>query len=207
MFFEPAKDGMKPHPMKHNLYPTLVLPRPVGGISTVSRDGVVNLAPFSFFNSVSGDPPCVIFCANGSHPDGGKKDSLINAEETGEFVYNLCDVDLKEQMNATSEHLPRSEDEMRAAGLEPAPSVLVKPPRVRDAKLHLECKYLQTVELPTGPQGTKNYTVFGEVIGVHIADEVIEDGIVDVEKLNPLARLGYLQYATLGEVFSMRRPD
>lgn len=207
MFFEPAKDGMKPPPMTHNLYAALVTPRPIGWISTVNAEGVVNLAPYSFFNAVAGDPPCVMFSANGAHQDGGRKDSLLNAEQTGEFVYNLCDADLAEQMNATSEHMPRNADEMRACGLDPAPSRLVKPPRVRQAKLHLECVYLQTVQLPTGPGGTENFTVFGQVVGVHIADEVIVDGMVDFAKLNPLARLGYLDYSTLGDIFSMKRPD
>jgi len=207
MEFDPDRDGMCPPPLTRNCYSALVMPRPIGWVTTISADGVVNLAPYSFSNSVAGDPPCVMFCANGSHPEGGRKDSVVNAEATGEFVFNLCTYDLREQMVATSAHLPRSVDEMAAAGLAAAPSVKVRPPRVAASPIHLECKYLQTVQLPTGPGGTENYTVFGRVVQVHISDAVLTDGMVDVRKLRPLARLGYLDYAVINEVFRMERPD
>ncbi len=207
MFFDPAVDGLKPPPLTHNVYAALVTPRPIGWISTISKAGVVNLAPFSFFNMVSAEPMHVIFCANGFHPEGGKKDSGLNAEEQGEFVFNLCDASLAEAMNNTSEHLPRSVDEMVAAGLEPAASVKVAPPRVRAAKLHLECKWLKTVELPPGPDGAPNNTVFGRVVGIHIDDEILTDGMIDFAKLRPLARLGYLEYAVIEDSFTIRRPD
>lgn len=207
MFFE-TKDGMKPPPFVHSVYTALVIPRPIGWISTVSTDGVVNLAPFSFFNAVSGDPPCVAFCVNGYKPGTKEpKDSLINAEATGEFVYNMCSHDLREQMNTTSAHVPASVDEMVEAGLEPAPCNLVKPPRVKASPIALECKYMQTVRLPNQKDGSGNNTVFGQIVGVHVADEVIHDGIIDPRLFKPLARLGYLDYAEFGEVFEMRRPD
>lgn len=207
MFFE-TKDGMKPPPFVHSVYTALVIPRPIGWISTVSTDGVVNLAPFSFFNAVSGDPPCVIFCVNG-YKTGTKepKDSLVNAEATGEFVYNMCSHDLREQMNITSAHVPASVDEMIEAGLEPAPCNLVKPPRVKASPIALECKYMQTVRLPNQKDGSGNNTVFGQIVGVHVADEVIRDGMIDPRLFKPLARLGYLDYAEFGEVFTMGRPD
>ena len=207
MEFDPDRDGMRPPPLTRNCYNALVMPRPIGWISTLSPVGVVNLAPYSFFNSVSGDPPCVMFCANGSHREGGRKNSVVNAEATGEFVFNLCTYDLRERMVATAAHLPRSVDEMAAAGLAAAPSVKVRPPRVAASPIHLECRYLQTVQLPTGPGGTENYTVFGRVVQVHISDAVLTDGMVDVRKLRPLARLGYLDYAVIDEVFRMARPD
>lgn len=207
MFFE-TKDGMKPPPFVHSVYTALVVPRPIGWISTVSTDGVVNLAPFSFFNAVSGDPPCVMYCANGFKTGTQEdKDSLINAEATGEFVYNMCSHDLREQMNRTSAHVPASVDEMIEAGLEPAPSNLVKPPRVKASPIALECKYMQTVRLPKQKDGSGNNIVIGQIVGVHVADEVIVDGMIDPRLYKPLARLGYLDYAEFGEVFTMTRPD
>ena len=206
MFFDP-KDGLKPPPFKHTVYNALVIPRPIGWISTVSAEGVVNLAPFSFFNSVSGDPPCVIYCPNGQHPDGGPKDSLVNVEATGEFVYNMCTAELAEVMNATSAHMPRDVDEMAAVGLEAAPCVKVRPPRVKASPIVLECTYLETVKLPQGKSGNRDNIVVGQVIGIHVADEVIADGMIDPRKVKPLARLGYLDFATIDNVFQMQRPD
>jgi flavin reductase (DIM6/NTAB) family NADH-FMN oxidoreductase RutF len=209
MYFDP-KDGMRPPPFKHTVYNALVVPRPIGWISTVSKDGIVNLAPFSFFNSLCGDPPCVMYCPNGYKPGTEEvKDSLTNAEETGEFVFNMCTEELKEAMNLTSIHVPASVDEMAEAGLEAAPCEQVTPPRVKASPIALECKYMQTVHLPSSRNGVPNYMVLGQVIGIHIADEVITDGMVDMGKLRPLARLGYLDYASIGpeNIFSMPRPD
>jgi flavin reductase (DIM6/NTAB) family NADH-FMN oxidoreductase RutF len=110
-------------------------------------------------------------------------------------------------MNATSAHVPSSIDEMATAGLEAAPCVLVKPPRVKASPIALECRYLQTVHLPPSGTGRPNNIVIGEVIGIHVADDVITDGLIDPRKVNPLARLGYLDYATLDTVFAMPRPD
>ena len=209
MFFDP-KDGMKPPPFKHTVYNALVVPRPIGWISSVSADGVINLAPFSFFNSLSGEPPCVMYCPNGYKTGTDElKDSLTNVEATGEFVFNMCTYDLRDQMNATSAHLPASIDEMAEAGLEAAPSVKVKPPRVKASPVALECTYLQTVHLPGHSGGVPNHMVIGQVVGIHIDEAVITDGMVDMKKLRPLARLGYLDYASIEpeNIFSMRRPD
>jgi flavin reductase (DIM6/NTAB) family NADH-FMN oxidoreductase RutF len=210
MFFDPREVGMKPPPFKHTVYNALVVPRPIGWISTVDRDGVVNLAPYSFFNALSGDPPCVMYCPNG-YKTGTKepKDSLTNTEATGEFVFNLCTHDLREQMNLTSAHVPRSVDEMAEAGLEAAPCNLVKAPRVAASPIALECKHHVTVTLPSAKNGSPNNVVIGEVIGIHIADEVIVDGIIDIHKIRPLARLGYLDYATIEpeNIFAISRPD
>lgn len=208
MFFEPEKVGLKPAPFKHTVYNALVLPRPIGWISTLSKDGVVNLAPFSFFNSLSGDPPCVMYCPNGWKTGTREvKDSLTNAEETGEFVFNMCTYDLREEMNATAIHAPASVDEMALAGLEATACELVKPPRVKTSPIALECQYLQTIQLPSAPNGSPNRTVIGQVVGIHVADEVIVDGIIDITKIKPLARLGYLQYSTVDHVFEIKRPD
>ncbi len=209
VFFDPA-EGMRPPPFVHSVFTALVVPRPIGWISTVSAGGVVNLAPFSYFNAVTGDPPCVMYCPNGLKPKTGEiKDSVANAEATGEFVFNLCTYDLREQMNATSVHAPADVDEMREAGLEPAQSEMVAPPRVAAAPVALECKHLQTVRLPKSRRGAPNHIVIGQVVGVHISEEVISGGMVDIAKLRPVARLGYLDYAVIEpeNVFSLPRPE
>ncbi len=209
MFFNPLEAGMKPPPFRHTVYNALVVPRPIGWISTLSEDGVVNLAPFSFFNSLSANPPCVMYCPNSFKPGTREhKDSLTNVEATGEFVFNMCTYELREQMIVTAAHSPASVDEMAQAGLEAAPSVNVKPPRVKASPIAMECKLLHVVELPRPPDGSRANVVIGQVVGIHVADEVISDGIIDVKKVNPLARLGYLDYATLDldNVFSLTPP-
>ena len=209
MFFNPLEVGMKPDPFKYTVYNALVVPRPIGWISTLSPDGVVNLAPFSFFNALSGDPPCVMYCPNAVKPGTEeKKDSYSNVQETGEFVFNMCTWDLRNEMIATAEHSPRNEDEMAAAGLEASPCVNVKPPRVKASPVALECKHLQTIDLPPG-KTNQSHMVIGQVVGIHIDDEVITDGIVDVHKMELIARLGYLDYAKIEaeNIVSLKRPD
>jgi flavin reductase (DIM6/NTAB) family NADH-FMN oxidoreductase RutF len=207
MFFDP-RAGLKPPPFKHTIYNALVVPRPIGWISTMSQDGVINLAPYSFFNSVSGDPPCVMYCPNGWKSGTREaKDSLVNVEATGEFVFNMCTYELRDQMNATAAHMPASVDEMAAAGLEAAPCHVVKPPRVKASPIALECTYLQTVILPRSQSGSPNNIVIGQVVGIHVDEAVITDGMLDIHKINPLARLGYLDYATIDNVFAIKRPD
>ena len=136
------------HGLPHNPFKACVVPRPIGWITSVNEAGVVNLAPYSFFNGVAGDPPCVMFSPGGRKTDGppdGSKDSLANVERTGEFVCNVVTWDLREAMNVTSAPAPAGVDEAAVAGLEMVPSKLVKPPRVKASPIHMECKYLQTV--------------------------------------------------------------
>ncbi|MDE0941303.1 MAG: flavin reductase family protein [Alphaproteobacteria bacterium] len=209
MYFDP-KDGMKPPPFKHTVYNALVVPRPIGWISTISTAGVINLAPFSFFNALSGEPPCVMYCPNGFKPGSTEaKDSLTNVQETGEFVYNMCTVDLLDAMNKSSAHVPSSVDEMAEAGLEAAACEQVKPPRVKNSPIALECKLLQIVDLPAPKNSSPNNMVVGQVVGIHIADDVIVDGKIDAGLVQPLARLGYLDYAkiTADNIFTVPRPD
>lgn len=202
MFYETDQ----PHGLPHNPFKALVVPRPIGWITTLSKEGIVNLAPFSFFNAVADAPPIVIIACNGSHVEGGPKDTLRNIEATGEFVCNVVPWALREAMNQTSASVPHNVNEMELAGLAAAPSRLVKPPRVAAAPAHLECVHLQTVELPTTRPGEPNHTIFGRVIGIHIDDAVLRDGLVDVTRFQPVARLGYHDYAVVREVFTMKRP-
>jgi flavin reductase (DIM6/NTAB) family NADH-FMN oxidoreductase RutF len=206
MFYDTrtGKHGLPRDPFK-----ACVVPRPIGWITTVNEAGVVNLAPYSFFNAVGGEPPCVVFAPGGRKADGppdGSKDSLANAERTGEFVCNVATWDLREQMNLTSAAAPAGVDEAEIAGLQMVPSELVKPPRVKASPIHLECRYLQTVDLPCDTPGTRSAVVFGQVIGVHIDESVLTDGLVDIAKLKPIARLGYMDYCVVEEVFAMPRP-
>jgi flavin reductase (DIM6/NTAB) family NADH-FMN oxidoreductase RutF len=199
-------EGMRPAPFTHSPFKALVVPRPIGWVTTMSAEGVLNLAPFSYFNAVCDAPPCVMYCANGAHKEGGVKDSLRNVEETKEFVCNLVNWELREAMNLTSENVPRSVDEMAKVGLTAAASVKVKPPRVAESPAHMECRYVRTVELPS--KGDERHAmVIGEVVALHIAEELVVDGLIDVAKLRPVARLGYMDYAVVEDFFTMERPD
>lgn len=205
MFFDPA-EGMRPAPLKFSPFKALVVPRPIGWITSMDSKGNVNLAPFSYFNAVGDDPPCVMFCP-GDHESGRAKDTRLNVEETGEFVCNMASWDLREQMSATSASLPHGVNEMNHAHLAAEPSVKVRPPRVKDSPAHLECKYLQTVALPKSKTIAQNFIVIGQVVGIHIRDDVIVDGRVDILKFKPVARLGYKDYTVVDSQFTMVWPD
>ncbi len=198
------------HGLPHNPFKACVVPRPIGWITSVNEAGAVNLAPYSFFNGVAGDPPVVMFAPGGRKADGppdGAKDSLANVERTKEFVCNVVTWDLREAMNLTSAPAPAGVSEAAAVGLEMVPSKLVRPPRVKASPIHMECRYLQTVELPSNVADSRNAVVFGEVIGIHIDESVLTDGLIDMAKLRPIARLGYMDYCRVDEVFAIQRPD
>jgi flavin reductase (DIM6/NTAB) family NADH-FMN oxidoreductase RutF len=189
------------HGLKWDPFKALVTPRPIGWISTLGKSGVVNLAPYSFFNAVSTDPHFVMFSS------GGRKDSQRNAEETGEFVCSLATYDLRDAMNRTSQHVGPEVDEMALAGLTQAPSKLVAPPRVAESPIAFECRYWRTIDLPGADGGPGTHAiVLGQVVGVHIDDSVIVGDRVDVTKVKPIARLGYGDYAVIDEVFELTRP-
>jgi len=204
MFYEPDKDN---HGLPFNPYKSIVVPRPIGWISTISHDGIVNLAPYSQFNNVGYDPPYVMFSGN-SFPDSGRrKDSVRNATDTGEFVVNMATYELREAINATSQFLPPDADEAAVAGLEMIASRMVKAPRVAASPVHLECKFHSSLALPGNAIDQVHHIVIGRVVGVHIRDDVItRDGKLDVLKIRPLARLGYFDYTTVESVFTMA-PD
>lgn len=193
------------HGLPVDPFKALVAPRPIGWISTVSRTGKPNLAPYSFFNAFAENPHYVAF--GGGFGWHGAKDTAANIAETAEFVVNLATWDLREQMNASSAHLPRGHDEFTHAGLTAAPSVLVAPPRVAESPVALECRWFRTVDLPDSQGEVANQLVIGRVVGVHIDDRYIADGRVDTVAMRPIARLGYSEYAVVDEAFRMRRPD
>lgn len=173
----------------------LVVPRPIGWISTLAADGVPNLSPFSFFNVAANDPPHVLFSISPT-----TKDTLANCRETGEFVVNIAHRAIVDQLVESSAAVRPQTDEFQLTGLETAPSVQVKPPRVAAAKAHFECVSRQFV--PIG----KSMLVIGEIVHLHIASEVWRDGRVRPELLDPVGRLGGSLYSALGEVFSRPPP-
>jgi flavin reductase (DIM6/NTAB) family NADH-FMN oxidoreductase RutF len=198
MHYDPK---LRNHGLPHDPFNALVVPRPIGWISTADRDGVVNLAPYSYFNAVSARPPFVIF--GSSDP----KDSQTNAEKTGEFVVNMATWELREQVNQTSAMLPPEVDEAAMAGLEMGPSLKVKPPRVKRSPAALECVLTQVVPL-VGRDGRRQRAsiLVGEVVSVYIDDAAIVDGLVDIGRLAPISRLGYMDYGRVADVFTMQRP-
>lgn len=197
MFYEPSKG----HGLPHDPFKAIVSPRPIGWISTLGKDGALNLAPYSFFNAFSGNPHLVWFSSE------GPKDSATFAGETREFVANLVGRDLAEKMNRSAVNAPRGVSEFGYAGLTPAPSRLVAPPRVAEAPAALECKVTEIFR-PKGLDGNDAgvFVVIGEVVGVHIDEAFLTDGLFDTVKAGNVARLGYMDYSTVDAVFSMRRP-
>jgi flavin reductase (DIM6/NTAB) family NADH-FMN oxidoreductase RutF len=199
--FDRPDPRVSPSPFK-----ACVVPRPIGWISTVSAAGVANLAPFSFFNAIGEDPPMVMFCANGEHVEGGQKDSVRNARETGEFVVNLATWTLRHAVNQTSASVGRTVDEFQLAGLTPAPSLRVRPARVSESPVSLECVVSDIYDLPFDESQEPGWMVLGRVLGMHIADDILVDGRVSIAKLHPIARLGYREFAAVEHVFRMSRP-
>jgi flavin reductase (DIM6/NTAB) family NADH-FMN oxidoreductase RutF len=195
------------HGLPYSPYKSCIVPRPIGWISTRSRSGKVNLAPYSQFNTIGYDPGYLMFSA-GARPDGGgRKDSVVNAEETGEFVYNMATWELRDQVNETSMISDSAVDEMAAVGLTAAACHRVNVPRVVECPVSMECKYVTTITLPGNSPESNHHMVIGRVVGVHIRDDVLKDGLLDVTRIRPLARLGYLDYTTVDSSFSLQVSD
>jgi len=182
----------------------VILPRPIAFVSTLSLDGVANLAPFSFFTAVCPKPPVICFCNSIRARDGAKKDTLRNVEATGEFVVNVVSEDFAEKMVACSADYPPDVSEFAISGLTPVPSDLVKPPRVKESRVQMECRLLQVVTVSTAPGGGS--LVMGEVLRFHVDDSVIDNGAVDPDKLRPIGRMGGIQYVRTTDRFAMTRP-
>lgn len=198
MFYETAKND---HGLPYNPFKAIVAPRPIGWITSMSSGGEINLAPYSFFNAISDRPPIVLFSSE------GLKDSPAFVEETKEFVCNLATFDLRNVMNNTSGDYPRGVNEMEECGVTPAPSRLVRPPRVAASPCALECKLLRIVHLDDlDGRPSNRYVAFGQVVGVHIDDRFISNGRLDTAAMRPIARCGYSDYAVVNEVFAMTRP-
>lgn len=199
MFYEPASRDTALLP--HDPFKAIIAPRPVGWISAVDQKGAVNLSPYSFFNAFHSRPNIVAF---GSE---GVKDAAAFAMETKEFVFNLATYALRDKMNMTSAPLPRGQSEFAFAGLTPAPSRIVKAPRVKESPVALECMVTDVMQLKgRNGQPLNGIVIFGEVVGVHIDDAFVKDGRFDTAGAQPIARCGYADYAVVTELFSIERP-
>ncbi|TDE35611.1 flavin reductase family protein [Antarcticimicrobium sediminis] len=200
MFYRP-EDG---HGLPHNPFNAIITPRPIGWISTRDTAGVNNLAPYSFFNGVAYTPPQVMFASTSGKSDQVEsKDSVSNIRTTGVFCVNVAEYAMRDAMNASSAALPKEVDEFAHAGLEAAECATIDCPRIAHAPAALECRLTQIVPL----LGQDNFLVLGEVVGVHLREDCIKDGRLDVLSFQPLARLGYRDYSHVTELFEMTRPD
>ena len=183
----------------------VVVPRPIAFVSTISNSGNINLSPYSFFNAVSYDPPLIIFSSSKFTSDGKLKDSLSNIEQNGEFVVNIVNENIVEAMNKTAAEYPENVNEFDIANLTQIDSDLVKPPRLRESPVNMECKLERIITLGTEahPQGL----VIGEIIQLHIDDEIISGHRINHEKLKPVGRLAGNMYTHTNDVFELMRPS
>lgn len=199
MFYRP-KDG---HGLPHNPFNAIIVPRPIAWISTRSRSGAENLAPYSFFNGVAYEPPQIMFATTTGKSDRDVgKDTLSNIIDSEVFCVNIVESASAEKMNLTSGDYPKETDEFEHAEIRRGECETVECSMVTGAPANLECKLVKTVKLP----GESNHVVFGEVTGVHLRDDCLVDGVFDVTKFQPLARLGYRDYSVVRDLFSLKRP-
>jgi flavin reductase (DIM6/NTAB) family NADH-FMN oxidoreductase RutF len=182
-----------------------VVPRPIAFVSTVDTNNVRNLAPFSFFTVASSNPPVVVFCSSVPGRDRAVKDTLRNVLDTREFVVNIVSEDFAAQMNECSATVPPEVDEFALCGLTPAPSDLVKPPRVAESQVHMECRLLQVVTVSEKPLGGN--LVLGEVLRFHVAEDVVSNFQIDPEKLRAIGRMAGFTYCRTTDRFELKRPE
>lgn len=204
MFFQTGTH--KEHGLPFNPLKAIIAPRPIGWISSISKDGIHNLAPYSFFNAISETPAMVAFSA--SPQAAGHKDSVKNIQDVGDFVVNIVSAALIDAMNISSASVAPDISEFETAKLTPAPSQMVSSPHVAEAPCYLECKLWKMIDLPSADSGEYSKLVIGEIVGIGIDDAVItSDGKVDTASFKPVARLGYKDYAIINDVFELGRPD
>jgi flavin reductase (DIM6/NTAB) family NADH-FMN oxidoreductase RutF len=200
IFFEPEDRDRELFPW--DPFKGMVVPRPIGWISSKSRDGRVNLAPYSFFNGVQSHPRIVSFCSE------TEKDAAAFAIESGEFAWSMATWALRDRMNATSAGLPRGQSEFEHAGLATAPCRKIRPPRVAESPAAMECRVTQVVRvLDVDGRETGGVVVYGQVVGMHVDERFVKDGRFDLAAVRPIARCGYDEYTVVERVFSMTRPE
>ena len=199
--------GIDPCPLSYDPFKSCTVPRPIGWLSTISPEGVVNLAPFSQWQNLTFDPPMVMFAAN-QLSDGRRKDTVANAERTGWFVWNMATWDLREAVNISAAEFPPEVNEFVEAGVTEAPCIDAPGPRVAESPCHFECRYLSTHRLPGGSNHGTVDVVYGRVERIHVNEDfVAESGKLDIAKIAPIARMGYYDYTVVREVFEMRIPN
>ena len=200
MFYQPKKN-----PFSIDPYKSLIFPRPIGWISSIDKKGIVNLAPYSYFNAIADDPPQIMFVAGASDRSSQKKDTLTNIMTTKEFVVNFATTATRKQMNLSSKDIHKDDDEFVLTKLKKRKSRLVTVPSVDDSPVNLECKLLKSIKLKST---SRNFStmVMGEVIGIYIKDSFIEKGRVNSAAMRYVARMGYSDYTTVSSKFKMKRP-
>ena len=204
MQYAPGKENC---PLPFSPFKSCTVPRPIGWLSTVSVDGVHNLAPYSQWQNLTFDPPMVMFAAN-QYPDGRRKDTVINAEETGWFVWNMATYALRESVNISAMAVPPEEDEFDAAGVTRAACIDAPGMRVAESPAHFECRYISTHRLRGNSNAGWVDVVFGQVARIHVDDAVLTpEGKLDIPKIQPIARMGYYDYTCIKDVFEMRIPS
>lgn len=193
-------------PLPFSPFKSCTVPRPIGWLSSISAEGVENLAPYSQWQNLTFDPPMVMFAAN-QYPDGRRKDTVINAEKTGWFVWNMATWELREAMNISAMALPEQESEFEAAGLRKKIADLSNTPMVADSPCHFECRYLSTHRLRGNSDVGTVDIVFAEVAKIHVnEDYVTSEGKIDIKKIRPIARMGYYDYTVIEDTFEMKIP-
>ena len=200
MFYEPKKGS----PFKIDPFKSLVFPRPIGWISSISKNGIANLAPYSYFNAVADEPPQVMFCSNGSSTNGKYKDSLSNILTTKEFVVNFATSTSRNQMNTSSREFKPDEDEFILSNLKKKKSRLVKAPSVKDSPVNLECKLVKTIKLKSNSKKISTM-IIGEVIGIFINNKFIKNKRINSVAMRYIARMGYSEYTTISSKFNLKR--
>ena len=200
MFYEPKKG----YPFDENPFAALVFPRPIGWISSISKNGISNIAPYSYFNAGVDEPPQVMFCSNGSSTHGKYKDSLSNILTTKEFVVNFATSTSRNQMNISSRDFKPDEDEFILSNLKKKKSRLVKAPSVKDSPVNLECKLVKTIKLKSNSKKISTM-IIGEVIGIFINNKFIKNNRVDSVAMRYIARMGYSEYTTISSKFNLKR--
>lgn len=200
------RPGVDARPLPFDPFKSCTVPRPIGWLSTVDGRGRANLAPYSQWQNLTFDPPMVMFAAN-VHVDGRRKDTVLNAEETGWFVWNMAVWDLREAVNVSAMDLPHGEDEFERAGVTKAPSVDAPGPMVAESPCHFEIRHLATHRLPGGAAGPVD-VVYGRVERIHVRDDAVTpEGKIDIPKIRPIARMGYYDYCVVESVFEMKIPN
>ncbi len=200
MFYQPKKN-----PFSIDPYKSLIFPRPIGWISSIDKKGIVNLAPYSYFNAIADDPPQIMFVAGASDRSSQKKDTLTNIMTTKEFVVNFATTATRKQMNLSSKDIHKDDDEFVLTKLKKRKSRLVKAPSVADSPVNLECKLLKSIKLKSSFSKFSTM-IMGEVIGIYIKDSFIEKGRVNSAAMRYVARMGYSEYTTVSSKFKMKRP-
>ncbi|MFC1907019.1 flavin reductase family protein [Chloroflexota bacterium] len=190
---------------RHRFMGNLVVPRPIALVSTISGDGILNLAPFSLFNIVSYQPVPMLFFTPGRRPDRSKKDTLVNVQQTGEFVVNLVTEEIAEKMNVASGRFPSDVDEFSVSRLTPVPADLVKAPRVEESPFNMECRLTQIIEF--GKPDITGEMILGEILRVHVRDDLYRDGVIDAVHSHIIGRMGWGLYTRTRDLFDISHPD